>query len=126
LIGLFSGASRLTGILADDVATTILLHQYGAVSLWDYNAVAMSAPINTNPLLPGSAKDALFFHAKHLVGGVQAPGVLVIKKALVELCSSFVSDNIETINAVRAGLAIQLKESLGAQIITARQEKMCK
>lgn len=27
LIGLFSGASRLTGILADDVATTYLLHQ---------------------------------------------------------------------------------------------------
>lgn len=27
LIGLFSGASRLSGILADDVATTILLHQ---------------------------------------------------------------------------------------------------
>lgn len=27
LLGLFSGASRLTGILADDVATTILLHQ---------------------------------------------------------------------------------------------------
>ena len=27
LIGLFSGTSRLTGILADDVATTILLHQ---------------------------------------------------------------------------------------------------
>lgn len=27
LIGLFSGASRISGILADDVATTILLHQ---------------------------------------------------------------------------------------------------
>jgi hypothetical protein len=86
----------------------------------------MSAPINTNPLLPGSPKDALFFHASKLVGGVQAPGVLVIKKALVEMCSSFLSDNIETIHAVRAGLAIQLKESLGAQVITNRQEKMCK
>ena len=31
LIGLFSGVSRLTGILSDDVATTILLHQ-----VWDY------------------------------------------------------------------------------------------
>lgn len=27
LIGLFSGCSRLTGILSDDIATTILLHQ---------------------------------------------------------------------------------------------------
>lgn len=27
LIGLFAGASRMSGIVADDVATTILLHQ---------------------------------------------------------------------------------------------------
>lgn len=31
LIGLFSGASRLSGILADDVATTILLHQVSVI-----------------------------------------------------------------------------------------------
>lgn len=30
LVGLFSGASRVSGILADDVATTILLHQVSA------------------------------------------------------------------------------------------------
>lgn len=36
LIGLFSGASRLSGILADDVATTILLHQVSAYWLHLY------------------------------------------------------------------------------------------
>lgn len=33
LIGLFSGVSRLTGILSDDVATTILLHQVQIILL---------------------------------------------------------------------------------------------
>lgn len=33
LIGLFSGVSRLTGILSDDVATTILLHQVRIVDI---------------------------------------------------------------------------------------------
>lgn len=36
LIGCFSAASNITGILADDIATTALLHQYGALAFWDY------------------------------------------------------------------------------------------
>ncbi|RZF37597.1 hypothetical protein LSTR_LSTR003162, partial [Laodelphax striatellus] len=32
LIGCFSAASNITGILADDVATTLLLHQYNALA----------------------------------------------------------------------------------------------
>lgn len=74
LIGLFSSASRLTGILADDVATTILLHQYGAISIWDYSHAAPFAPIQTNSPLPGANKDVIFFSASKFVGGVQAPG----------------------------------------------------
>jgi selenocysteine lyase/cysteine desulfurase len=38
LICCFSAASNITGILADDVATTLLLHQYGALAFWDYAA----------------------------------------------------------------------------------------
>ena len=37
LIGLFSGVSRLTGILSDDVATTILLHQVRNYLLLTFN-----------------------------------------------------------------------------------------
>lgn len=36
LIGCFSAASNITGILADDIATTLILHQYGALAFWDY------------------------------------------------------------------------------------------
>lgn len=38
MIGCFSAASYITGVLADDVATTLMLHQYGALSVWDYTS----------------------------------------------------------------------------------------
>lgn len=126
MVGMFSGASRLTGILADDVATTILLHQYDALSIWDHSVVASCAPIVTNPVLPGAQKDAIFFHCSRMVGGVQAPGVLIIKKKLVENSVSFLVDTVGVVGAVRAGLVLQLKESLGVQAIMSRMEKICK
>ncbi len=43
-IGCFSAASNVTGILADDIATTILLHQYGAYSFWDYSTAGKYIP----------------------------------------------------------------------------------
>ncbi|XP_053686074.1 uncharacterized protein LOC128735612 isoform X1 [Sabethes cyaneus] len=126
MVGLFSGASRLTGILADDVATTILLHQYDALSIWDHSVAVSCAPINTNPILPGAQKDAIFFHCNRMVGGVQAPGVLVIKQKLAENSASFLGDTVGIVSAVRAGLVVQLKESLGVQAIMHRMEKICK
>jgi len=36
VVGCFSAASNITGILADDIATTLILHQYGALAFWDY------------------------------------------------------------------------------------------
>jgi len=36
LVGCFSAASNITGILADDIATTLILHQYDALAFWDY------------------------------------------------------------------------------------------
>lgn len=38
MIGFFTAASSITGVLADDVATTLLLGQYGALSVWDYTS----------------------------------------------------------------------------------------
>lgn len=38
MVGCFNAASCITGVLADDVATTLLLHQYGALSVWDYTS----------------------------------------------------------------------------------------
>jgi len=49
LIGCFSAASNITGVVADDVATTLLLHQYGALAFWDY--ATAGRPDDSIPLL---------------------------------------------------------------------------
>lgn len=74
LVGYFTSVSRLTGMLADDVATSILLHQYNALSIWDCSLTVSCATTSMNSTLPGANKDALFFHGKSMVGGVQASG----------------------------------------------------
>jgi selenocysteine lyase/cysteine desulfurase len=125
LVGLFSGVSRLTGILSDDVATTILLHQYNAISLWDCSASVSSAQLNMNPALPGATKDALFFNCNKMIGGLQSPSVLIINKSLIENFPSIRSDVVDTVSIVRCGLVMQLKEALGTHIMT-RHEKICK
>ncbi|MBO0686446.1 MAG: aminotransferase class V-fold PLP-dependent enzyme, partial [Candidatus Dormibacteraeota bacterium] len=40
IIGSFSAASNVTGIISDVEATTELLHRYGALAFWDYAAAA--------------------------------------------------------------------------------------
>lgn len=125
LIGLFAGVSRQTGILSDDVATTILLHQYNAISLWDCSAAASSTQMNVNPALQGAPKDALFFNCNKMIGGVQALSVLIIKKSLIENFSSIQHEMVDTVNIVRCGVVMQLKEALGNHIML-RNEKICK
>lgn len=41
--------------------------------MWDYSFAAPYSMINTNPTLPGAAKDVVFFCANKFIGGVQAP-----------------------------------------------------
>lgn len=82
LIGCFSATSNVTGILVDDVALTMLLHQYGALSFWDYNIAAAYVTLNMNPKVPGVEenqvvyKDAIYFSGHKFIGGVQTPGKL--------------------------------------------------
>ncbi len=45
LIGSFSAASNVTGIITDTVAVSTLLHRHGAVAFWDYAAAAPYVPI---------------------------------------------------------------------------------
>lgn len=79
LIGCFSIASSVTGILIDDLACTMLLHQCGALAFWDYNISAPSVLIDMNPFVPGveehsAYKDAIYFSGHKFIGGVQTPG----------------------------------------------------
>lgn len=97
MIGFFPAASKLTGVLADDVATTLLLHQYGAWSFWDYTLTAPTSSVNMNPTFPGVEeemvkKDGLFFNCEKFVGGVQGPFVAVIKKDVFKNSPMFSED----------------------------------
>jgi selenocysteine lyase/cysteine desulfurase len=79
MIGCFSVASNVTGIVIDDVACTILLHQYQALAFWDYNIAAPCITIDMNPFVPGveensANKDAIYFSGHKFIGGVQTPG----------------------------------------------------
>ncbi|XP_050672823.1 uncharacterized protein LOC126970783 isoform X2 [Leptidea sinapis] len=136
MIGFFPAASKLTGLLADDVATTLLLHQYGAWSFWDYTFVAPTTAVDMNPTFPGVEegmvkKDAVFFNVEKFVGGVQGPYVVVVKRDVFKNSSIYCEDvdvlsesieNMRCTEAVRAAIVMQLRDAVGLQNIADRQD----
>jgi selenocysteine lyase/cysteine desulfurase len=85
LVGAFSAASNVTGILTDTDRLAALLHRHGALSVWDYSAPAPYLHIRMAASAPGAGdhKDAVFFSPHKLIGGPQTPGVLVVRRDLV-------------------------------------------
>ena len=149
-IGSFSAASNVTGILSDTVAISALLHAHGALSFWDYAAAAPYVDIRMTaaPGRPGSYKDAVFFSAHKFIGGPSTPGVLVVRR---DLLRNRVPDvpgggTVEYVNpdehvylrdpvareeggtpaiveAIRAGLVVQLKQAVGVEAIRAKEDE---
>ncbi|NNE11759.1 MAG: aminotransferase class V-fold PLP-dependent enzyme [Ilumatobacter sp.] len=149
LIGSFSAASNVTGIVTDVRAVSSLLHRYGAIALWDYAAAApyvsidMGSPANGDDYL-----DAVFISPHKLIGGPGTPGLLVARR---ELFTNRVPDvpgggtvayvnpeehdylpDIEhreeggtpdIVGSIRAGLVFQLKEAVGVDCIAEREER---
>lgn len=83
VIGCFSAGSNVTGAVTDDIEITLLLHEFGALSFWDYAAAAPHVQINMNPssingyngvINAGAFKDAIFFSGHKFLGGPQTPG----------------------------------------------------
>ncbi|XP_078684958.1 uncharacterized protein LOC144918266 [Branchiostoma floridae x Branchiostoma belcheri] len=156
LIGAFSAASNVTGILTDTVQTSVLLHKYGAIAVWDYASAGPYVDIDMNPVMSSadqglSHKDAVIISPHKFVGGPGTPGVLIAKKSLFQNpvpsgCGGgsvfFVSrethrylQNVETreeggtpaiVESIRAGLVFQLKEALGSDFIMRREQELCK
>lgn len=146
-IGSFSAASNVTGIISDSRAVTALLHQHGALSFWDYAAAAPYMPIQMNGAGSGAApKDAVFISPHKLVGGPGSPGVLVVKRRLLQnrvptvpgggtvayvnpVQHHYITDQEQReeggtpdiLGAIRAGLAFRLKEAVGSQAIMRRE-----
>ncbi|REG81313.1 aminotransferase class V-fold PLP-dependent enzyme [Marinomonas pollencensis] len=149
LIGSFSAASNVTGILCQQDTITALLHHYKALAFWDFAAAAPYVNIDMNPVANSTArKDAIFFSTHKLVGGPGTPGVLIVKKQIIHnpLPStvgggtvSFVTPDSHAflplgerreeggtpaiIESIRAGLVFQLKQTVGIKVIE-KQERL--
>jgi selenocysteine lyase/cysteine desulfurase len=153
-LGSFSAASNVTGILTDVDAVSILLHRFGALAFWDYAAAAPHVPIDMNPtpaLEDGELayKDAVFISPHKLPGGPGTPGVLVAKRRLfanrvpalpgggtilyvTPEHQTYLSDPAlreeggtpAIVESIRAGLAFQLREEVGAEAIQQLEEDL--
>ncbi len=149
IIGSFSAASNVTGLLTDVDAVTALLHQYEALAFWDYAAAAPYVDMNMNGVseLGDISKDAVFISPHKFVGGPGTPGVLIVKKKLLKnsVPSSpgggtvlyvtpedhrFIDDHQRReeggtpaiIESIRAGLVFKLQQEVGTDYIEEREQ----
>lgn len=142
-IGSFSAASNVTGIISNTHAIARLLHEYDALSFWDFAASSPYVAIDMEGEHDGSSyKDAIFFSPHKLIGGPGTPGVLVARRDLFSNTVpavvgggtvSYVSTedhhylaDIEhreeggtpaIVESIRAGLVFLLKERVGPESI---------
>src|SRR6516165_5504854 len=153
LIGSFSAASNVTGILTDTSAVAALLHAHGALSFWDYAAAGPYLPIRVAASRPGGGdhKDAVFLSPHKFPGGPQTPGVLVVRRQLVRnsvptapgggtvafvdpIGHQYLDDPVAReeggtpaiVESIRAGLVFALKQAVGTEVIQASEERLWK
>lgn len=144
LVGSFSAASNVTGILTDTDAVTRILRAHGAVAIWDYGAAAPYVPMSMQAGTD-AAKDAIVFSPHKFPGGPGASGVLVVRDAIARRATptlpgggtvSFVSPwghayasslsareeggTPNVIGDIRVALAMIAREVLGQNVITTR------
>jgi len=148
LVGSFSAASNVTGILTDTDAVTRLLRRHGAVAVWDYGAGGPYLPMSMRAE-SDCAKDAIVFSPHKFPGGPGASGVLVVRDAIVRRriptqpgggTVSFVSpwrheysaalqDREEggtpnVIGDIRVALAMLVKAAMGPEFIARRGQQL--
>lgn len=82
IIGSFSAASNVTGIVTDTDAVTRLLKAHGALAVWDYAGGGPYLPID---MAAGTdaQKDAVVVSPHKFPGGPGASGVLIVNRAAV-------------------------------------------
>jgi selenocysteine lyase/cysteine desulfurase len=142
VIGAFSAASNVTGILSDTATISAILHEHGALAVWDYTAAAPSVRIAM-----ADGMDAVVFSPHKFVGGPQTPGVLVVRRDLIgsDIPSMpgggtiafvdpsgalYAADPVareeggtpSIVESIRAGAAVALQHAVGADYIRDRGE----
>ncbi|WP_226781228.1 aminotransferase class V-fold PLP-dependent enzyme [Oceaniglobus trochenteri] len=148
IVGAFSAASNVTGIITDTDAVTRLLKRHGALAIWDYGCAGPYLPMDMRAGTD-AAKDAIVYSSHKFPGGPGASGVTVIRDAIATRQSptlagggtvSFVSpwghaystdlshrEEGGTPNVtgdIRAALCLMVKEALGADWLIRRQDEL--
>lgn len=137
LVGSFSAASNVSGVISTTSEITRVLHQYGALAVWDYAAAAPHMAADVAGPDEMTWKDAVALSPHKLIGGPGTPGVLVVRRELVgevptvpgggtvcyvsERTQRYSSDPVireaagtpDIIGSVRAGLAFGLQAAVG-------------
>ena len=147
VIGAFSAASNVTGILTDVVAVTRVLKAHGALAVWDYACGAPYLRMSMHPA-PDAPIDALVFSPHKFPGGPGASGVLVLRRDAVRTrrpttpgggSVSYVSgwahdyyDDIvlreeagtpNILGDLRAALALMIRDRFGVEAIAHRGQR---
>ncbi len=148
-IGSFSAASNVTGIVTNTHRIAALLHEHDALSFWDFAAAAPYVDVEMLPVEdPLAYKDAIFISPHKFVGGPGTPGVLVVRRELLQNrvptvpgggtvtyvnpeAHRYLTDPVHReeggtpaiVDSIRAGLVFQLKEAVGVEMIRAQEER---
>lgn len=148
LIGSFSAASNVTGILTDADAVTRLIKAHGGVSVWDY---AGGAPYLGIDMATGTEaeKDVVVASSHKFPGGPGGSGVLIVRPSVVRrqtptqpgggtvrFVSPWGHDYLDDVAAreeagtpnlagdIRAALAFIVKDVIGQAAIDAREREL--
>jgi selenocysteine lyase/cysteine desulfurase len=150
-IGSFSACSNVTGIFSPYHELAAIMHEHGGIAVVDFAASAPYVPIDMHPSDPQRRLDAVIFSPHKFLGGPGTPGVLLFNKNLYALKSPDqpgggtvlwtnpwgehkFSPDIEIredggtpgfLQAIKASLAVQLKDHMGTENIAAREHELC-
>jgi len=150
LVGSFSAASNVTGIISQTEGVTALLKQYGALSFWDYAGAGPYLEMDMNPTAK-TQKDAIVVSPHKFVGGPGASGVLIVRNKMVRTqkptwpgggsvayVSPWAHDYFSSIIAreeagtpnivgdIRAALVFLVKQAIGTKFIKQRDDELRK
>jgi selenocysteine lyase/cysteine desulfurase len=150
-IGSFTACSNVTGIETPYYEMAKLMHEYGGYCFVDFAASAPYVDIDMHPEDPKASLDAVFFSPHKFLGGPGSSGVLIFNKNLykghrapdqpgggtVDWTNPWGEykyiDDIEAredggtpgfLQAIRAAMAIRLKENMGTENIRAREMEL--
>lgn len=148
-IGAFTTCSNVTGIRTPIHQLAAVMHEHGGVCFADYAASAPYVPIDMHPPESDAHLDAVYFSPHKFLGGPGAAGVLVFNAALytnrvpdqpgggtVEWTNPWLEHryvaNIEVredggtpgfLQAMRAALAVRLKDALDPERMRHREHE---